>query len=94
MKKAIVIYDDMVEEGESNKKFKASTGWQRGFMKRYGLQLWRRTSVAQKALDKHKNKLVSFVLNVRHIAIKYPYDAAYTIAMDETPSGQIWSLLQ
>ena len=39
MKKAIVIYDDMVEEGESNEKFKASTGWLRGFMKRYGLQL-------------------------------------------------------
>ena len=50
--------------------------------------------MAQKALDKHINKLVSLVLHVRRIAMKYPYNPVYTIAMDETPSGQIWSLLQ
>ena len=27
MKKAIIMYDNMVKEGESNEKFKASTGW-------------------------------------------------------------------
>ena len=33
MKKAIVIHDDMVTEGESNEDFKASTGWLNGFMR-------------------------------------------------------------
>ena len=31
------MYDGMVKEGESNEEFKVSTGWLRGFMKRYGL---------------------------------------------------------
>ena len=77
MKKAIIMYDDMVKEGESNEQFKASTGWLRGFMKRYGFSLRRKTSV------------VSFVLHVRRIAMKHPYDAADTAAIDETPFGQI-----
>ena len=50
--------------------------------------------MAQKNPKSAHNKLVSFVLHVRRIAMKYPYHAADTIAMDETPSGQIWSLLQ
>ena len=37
MKKAIVTYDNMVKEGESNQEFKANTDWLRGFKKSYGL---------------------------------------------------------
>ena len=48
MKKVIVLYDDMVMEDKSNEEFKANTGWLREFMKRYGLSLRRKTSVAQK----------------------------------------------
>ena len=39
MKKAMVMYDDMVKEGESNEEFKETTGWLRGFMTCSGLLL-------------------------------------------------------
>ena len=48
MKKTIVMYGNMVKEGESNEEFKASTGWLRGFMKLYGLSFRRNLPVAQK----------------------------------------------
>ena len=50
--------------------------------------------MAQKDPDQFIDKLVSFVLHVRRLAMKNPYDAVDIIAMDETPSGKIWSLLQ
>ena len=58
-------------------------------MKRYGLSLRQKTSVAQKDPGKLIDKLVSFVLHVRRrLAVKHPYDAADVIAMDETP---VWA---
>ena len=71
MKKAIIMYDDMVQEGESNEEFKVRTGWLRGFMKCYGLLLQRKASVAQRDLDQLINKLVSFVFHLRRIAMKH-----------------------
>ena len=83
MKKAIVIHDDMVTEGESNEDFKASTGWLNGFMTHYGLALQRKTQLARKDQDQLIDKLVSFVLHVHRLTMKHPYDVANTIAMDE-----------
>ena len=54
--------------------------------------LQRKTSVAQKDPDQLIGKLVSFALHVRRLAMKHSYDAVDIIAMDETPSGQVWSL--
>ena len=44
-------------------------------------------SIAQKDPDKLIDKLVSFVLQVRRLSLRYEYQAADIIAMDETP---IW----
>ena len=57
MKKAIVMYVNMVKERKSNEEFKASTGWLRGFMKPYCLSLRRKPSVAQKDPYQLINKL-------------------------------------
>ena len=86
MKKAVPINDEMVERGESTKDFEATVGWLRHFMKRYGLSLRRKTSMAQK--DPVIDKLVAFVLHLRRIAMKHPFKASNIIAMDETP---IWA---
>ena len=67
MKKTKIMYDEMTknrEENDSNVDFLASTGWLRNFMKRNGLSLQRKNSIAQKDPDKLADKLVSSVLHV------------------------------
>ena len=54
MKKAIVKYDNMVKEGESNEDFKTSTGWLRGFMKRYSLSLQQKSSSSKRPRSAHR----------------------------------------
>ena len=89
MKKAKILFDDMKKgeqtESDIDNEFLASTGWLRNFMKRNGLSLCRKTSIAQKDPDKLIDKLVSFVLQVRRLSLRYEYQAADIIAIDETP---------
>ena len=86
MKKAKYLYEGMVRDSQSEgEEFLACTGWLRNFMKRNGLSLRQKTSVAQKVPDQLIDKLVSFVIHVRRFAIKYNYDVSDIIAMDETP---------
>ena len=71
-----------------NDDFKASRGWLEKFMKRNGLSLRRKTSVAQQDPDRMLAKLVSYVFQVRWLQEKHKYKASDIIAMDETPA---WS---
>jgi len=57
-------------------------------MKRNGLSLRRRTTIAQKDLDQLINKLVSYIVQVRRLQMKQNYLPSDIIAMDETP---VWS---
>ena len=59
MKKAEVTYCDMTENNlVDNDDFKASRGWLEKFMKRNGLSLRRKTTVAQQDPDRMVAKLV------------------------------------
>ena len=81
--KATVTYDERVKESESNEEFKPSTGWLKRFMKREGLSLQQKTSVAQKDPDQLIDKLVSFFTRLPSCH-KTSYGAADIIGMDET----------
>ena len=57
-------------------------------MRRNGLSLRQKNSVAQKDPSKFINKLVSYIINARRFAAKYNYLPGNIIAMDETP---VWA---
>ena len=82
MKKAIVMYGDMVKEDDSNEKLKARIGWIKGFIKRYGLSLRRKTSVTQKDSDQLIDNLLYFVLHVCRLVTKHLHNAADIITMN------------
>ena len=65
--------------------FKASRGWLAKFMKRNGLSLRRKTSIAQQDPERMIAKLVSYVIQVRRLQKKHEYSLSDIIAMDETP---------
>ena len=54
-------------------------------MKRNGLSLRQKTSVAQQDPERMVGKLVSYVMHVRRLQEKHKYSASDIIAMDETP---------
>jgi len=87
MKKALVIYNEKAEENTcgNSVSFVASTGWLQKFVRRNGLTLRRKTSVAQKDPSRLIDKLVSYILYARRFAAKYNYSQSNIIAMDETP---------
>jgi len=64
--------------------FKASVGWLNRFLKRQGLSLRRRTTVAQKDPAQLYSKIVSLVTFIGHIVQTKQVTPACIIAMDET----------
>ena len=86
MKKAEITYRDVTENNlVSGKDFKGSRGWLRKFMKRNGLSLRQKASVAQQDPERIVGKLVSYVMHVRRLQEKHKYSTSNIIAMDETP---------
>ena len=73
------------EPDRFEEKFDASTGYVSKFMKRHNLLLRRKTSVAQKDSNLLIAKIVSYILRVRRLQIKYEYQPGDIIAFDETP---------
>ena len=88
MKKAEIVYYDITPESSTTTEdFKAWRGWLCRFLKRNGLSLRRKTSVAQQDPERMVSKLVCYIIQVRRLQIKNNYAAGNIIAMDETP---IW----
>ena len=71
MKKAKLMYEEM--EGEEPKAFEATRGSLETFMRRHGLSLRQRTSVAQKDPDQLINKIVSYLIQVRRLQQKFKF---------------------
>ena len=91
MKKALFIYNEKSTENDcqDGAPFVAITGWLQKFMRRNGLSLRRKTSVAQRDPSKLIDKLVSYIINARHFAAKYNYLPGNIIAMGETPAWTV-----
>ena len=83
MRKAKYIYGERCDASERD-LFVASRGWLEKFMRRNGLSLRRRTTVAQHDPARVIGKLISYVLHVRRLTSKHKYLASNIIAMDET----------
>ena len=84
-KTEIVCRDITPESNTATEDFKASRGWLCRFLKRNGLSLRRKTSVAQQDPERMVAKLVSYIIQVRQLQIKHNYAPCDIIAMDETP---------
>ena len=89
-KKAGIIHADLkcIDPDRFDEKFEVTNGWLFKFMKRHNLSLRRKTSVAQKDPDLLIAKIVSYILHVRRLRIKYSYQPSNIIAFDETP---VWA---
>ena len=86
MKKAEITYRSIkAGNNEDSEEFKASRGWLTRFMKRNGLSLRRKTSVAQQDPERLVAKLVAYIVQVRRMQKKHNYNPSDIIAMDETP---------
>ena len=73
---------------ENSLTFVASTRWLQRFMRRNGLSLKWKISVAHKDPSWFIDQLVSYVLHTWRLAAKYNYSSSNIIAMDEKP---VWA---
>ena len=86
MSKAKYIYDENHSDPATRDAFVASRGWLEKFMKRNGLSLRRKTTVAQKDPSQMVYKIISYILRIRRLTRQFSYDPASIIAMDEDSS--------
>ena len=89
-KKAVIIFGglEFIDPDHYDENFEASNRWFFKFMKRHYFSLRRKTSVAQKDPDLLIAKIVSHILRIRRLRIKYSNQPANIIAFDETP---VWA---
>ena len=89
-KKAVIIFGSLefIDPDHYDENFEASNRWFFKFMKRHYFSLRRKTSVAQKDPDLLIAKIVSYILRIRRLRIKYSNQPANIIAFDETP---VWA---
>ena len=71
-------------EQQNMEDFTASSGWIKKFMRRHGLSLRRKITVAQKDPEQLVDKLVVYVLQARILSKCFGYQPCNIIAMDET----------
>ena len=70
MKKTEIVYRDITPESNTaTEDFKASRGWLCRSLKRNGLSLRRKTSVAQEDPERMVAKLVSYIIQVRRLLV-------------------------
>ena len=69
----------------SKEEFKASIGWCRRMMKRTGLSLRRRTSLAQRLPAEFEEKLVAYQSYIIDLRRKYNYTLGQMCNADQTP---------
>ena len=72
MKKTKIIFD--TTQASSETSFVASRGWLRNFMRRHGLSLRRRTSIAQKHPEQLIGNPVSYIIHARRLEIKFNFE--------------------
>ena len=76
MSKAKYIYDENHSDPATTDAFVASPGWLEKFMKRNGLSLRRKTTVAQKDPSQMVYKIISYILRIRRLTRQFSYDPA------------------
>ena len=92
-KKAIIVYGELNPD-RYGEKFEATNVWLFKFMKRHNSSLRRKTIVAQNdPPDLLKAKMVSYILRVRRLRMKYSYQPASQHSMKPL-FRQIWFQIQ
>jgi len=80
--KAKILHPIIYPDGTAH--FKASVGWLDNFMKRHGLSLRRRTTLAKKDPIQMESKIISFIMYVSTLVGLRKLLPSQLIAMDET----------
>lgn len=69
---------------DGKRQFNATAGWLQKFMKRNGFSLSQQKTSTQNAPENSVERLIDFIMNVRHLKAEHNYNHDSIIAMDET----------